>query len=167
MKNRKVICFHSPGEENDFLSNWYMSTFIIDGIKYSSMEQYMMHKKAMLFDDHITAAKILNTTDFAKIKQLGREVKNFDETIWIGMRQIIVYRGLYAKFTQDNDLKNRLLTTGDALLAECAVKDTIWGIGLSMTDERRLDYKQWKGLNLLGFSLMQVRKELAMQKIES
>jgi predicted NAD-dependent protein-ADP-ribosyltransferase YbiA (DUF1768 family) len=36
-----VVCFHSPDEENGYLSNWYMSNFIVNGIDYSSMEQLM------------------------------------------------------------------------------------------------------------------------------
>lgn len=46
-------------------------------------------------------------------------------------------------------------------MAECAVQDKIWGIGLSMKDDRRYDMKEWQGQNLLGFSLMYVRRELA------
>lgn len=85
------------------------------------------------------------------------KVSGYDDHIWNGMRQIIVYEGLLAKFSQNKGLKENLLDTGDSVLAECAVKDCIWGIGLSMNDPRRLDQKQWKGQNLLGYSLMLVR----------
>ena len=37
-----IICFHNPDEENGYLSNGYMSYFKVDGIEFSSMEQYMM-----------------------------------------------------------------------------------------------------------------------------
>ena len=50
------------------------------------------------------------------------------------------------------------MATGDAMLAECAVQDHIWGIGLSMKDERRFDVSEWRGQNLLGYALMEVRK---------
>lgn len=43
------------------------------------MEQYMMYKKAMYFQDNDTAKKILETDDVAKIKSLGRIVKNYDD----------------------------------------------------------------------------------------
>lgn len=45
----------------------------------------------------------------------------------------------------------------------CAVKDRIWGIGLSMKDSDRLDQTKWQGQNLLGFTLMRVRDELAAE----
>ena len=77
-----------------------------------------------------------------------------------GVRQIIVYNGLLEKFSQNSDLRKALIDTNDSILAECAVKDRIWGIGLSMTDNARFDMGKWKGQNLLGFTLMQVRSEL-------
>ena len=64
------------------------------------------------------------------------------------MRQVIVYEGLVAKFSQNEDLKKRLLETGNDVLAECAVKDRIWGIGLSMNDPDRHDMLKWRGQNL-------------------
>ena len=104
----------------------------------------------------------------AEIKALGRNVSNYDDTVWSGVRQIIIYRGLLEKFRQNKELEHQLLETGDAVLAECAVKDRIWGIGLNMRDNDRLDIKKWKGQNLLGFALMEVRKYLVkeLMKIE-
>lgn len=117
----------------------------------------MMCQKAKCFRDEVIAKQILEINDVAEIKSLGRKVLGYDDHIWSGMRQIIVYEGLLAKFLQNKRLKENLLNTGDSVLAECAVKDCIWGIGLSMNDPRRLDQKQWKGQNLLGYSLMLVR----------
>lgn len=154
---RKVICFHNPDEINGYLSNWYLSDFEINNIKYTSMEQYMMYQKAILFNDNEIAQQILETTNVGKIKALGRAVKNYDEIIWNGMRQVIVYDGLIEKFSQNKELKNQLLATDEDILAECAVQDKIWGIGLSMKDEKRFDMDKWQGQNLLGFSLMRVR----------
>lgn len=152
-----VICFHNPNESNGFLSNWYLSNFTLNGIVYTSMEQYMMYMKAITFDDKVTAAKVLNTMDVATIKALGRQVRNYNDSIWAGMRQIIVYEGLKAKFSQNSTLREMLLNTGSSILAECAVKDKIWGIGLSMSDPNRFNITNWRGSNLLGYSLMLVR----------
>lgn len=156
----KVIGFHNPEEEYGFLSNWYLSEFCLGGITFSSMEQYMMYQKAVLFNDMKIAGKILETSDVAEIKALGRAVAQYVESVWAGRRQIIVYRGLTEKFRQNPDLRNRLVATGEAVLAECAVKDRIWGIGLSMKDRRRFDMSEWQGQNLLGYALMEVRSEI-------
>ena len=155
-----IVCFHKPDEENGYLSNWYPATFTLNGISFTSVEQYMMYQKAVAFDDKEIAKQILATEDVAKIKTLGRKVKNYDDNYWNGIRQIVVYRGLYAKFAQNKELKEQLINTGDAILAECAVKDTIWGIGLSMRSRDRLDRSKWKGQGLLGYTLMMVREEL-------
>ena len=155
-----IICFHAPDEEYGFLSNWYMSRFELDGVSYTSMEQYMMHQKAITFDDTDIAKEILETDDVSKVKALGRAVHNYNDTIWNGVRQIIVYKGLLAKFSQNEDLKEKLLSTGNHILAEAARTDSVWGIGISIKDNARFDMNKWRGKNLLGFALMQVRKEL-------
>lgn len=155
-----IIGFHNPDEPYGFLSNWYRSEFSVDGIKFTSMEQYMMYKKAILFEDAEIASQILKTDDVVLIKELGRKVSNYNDTVWNGMRQVVVYKGLLEKFRQNDDLKKSLLDTGDNMLAECAVKDCVWGIGLSMTDNNKNDINAWRGQNLLGFSLMLVRDEL-------
>ncbi len=157
---RDIICFHNPDESNGYLSNWFLSDMVIDGIKFSSMEQYMMYQKAKTFHDMDTAEQILKTANAGKIKSLGRSVKNYNDTIWNGVRQIVVYQGLYQKFKQNDTLLKKLLQTNNAILAECAVQDKIWGIGLSMTNEARFDMQRWKGQNLLGFALMMVREAL-------
>ena len=156
----KIICFHNLDEENAYLSNWYPSDFTVNGINFSSMEQYMMYQKALCFRDEKIAAEILKTDDVGRIKELGRQVSNYNESRWNGMRQILVYEGLLAKFAQNEELKAQLKSTGDAILAECAVKDRIWGIGLSMKDPDRLDVKKWHGTNLLGYALMIVRERV-------
>lgn len=156
----EMICFHNPDEENGYLSNWYLSEFSADGEKFSSMEQFMMYQKAKYFKDEEVARQILATEDAAQIKKLGRQVSGYNENYWNGIRQIVVYKGLRAKFTQNQEMKERLKDTGDALLVECAVKDKIWGVGLSMKDPDRFERETWRGENLLGYTLMMVREEL-------
>ena len=155
-----ILCFHNPDEENGYLSNWYMSQFDVNGIGFSSMEQYMMSKKAVCFRDDVIAEKILETDEVGSIKELGRMVAGYNENYWNGIRQIVVYEGLIAKFSQNDKLREGLLHTNDQILAECAVKDRIWGIGLSMKDPDRMDLSKWRGQNLLGYTLMMIRDRL-------
>jgi hypothetical protein len=158
--HQSVICFHNPNEENAFLSNWYHSEFTINNITFSSMEQYMMYSKARLFNDIAIANEILNTDDFKTIKELGRKVHDFNEETWNTNKQQIIYKGLHEKFSQNSELKTKLKGTENKILAECAVQDKIWGIGLSMKDENRFYPVRWKGQGLLGRLLMKVREDI-------
>lgn len=117
---------------------------------------YDVSKSSLLKDEEI-AEKILATTDVAVIKALGRQVKGYNDGYWNGVRQLLVYEGLKEKFTQNENLKKLLLDTEDSILAEGAVNDRIWGIGLSMKDSNRLESEKWRGQNLLGYAMMMVR----------
>lgn len=152
--------FFKPYDKNGYLSNWYNIKFTVDNVEFSSAEQYMMYSKAMLFGDRFTANKILNTSDNARIKQLGREVKPFNPKIWDSKCQEIMVRGLYEKFNQNIKIKEQLLSTGDTVLAECSPYDRIWGIGLSLDDSKRFYTEHWLGKNYLGNVLMEVREKL-------
>ena len=88
-----VVCFHNPSEENGYLSNWYPCRFTVEGVDFSSMEQYMMYKKAVYFGDKAVAAKILATDDVAELKALGRLVAHYSERYWNGIRQIVFLQG--------------------------------------------------------------------------
>ena len=159
-----VIGFYGI-HENQYgcFSNWYSSPFTFRGIKFDSGEQFMMYQKAVTFNDARIAQQILATNSPAEIKRLGRKVSGFDEQIWEGRRQIIVYSGLLEKFRQNSHLKQLLLSTGNSIIAECSPTDTVWGIGLALSDSRINDMKQWKGRNLLGFILMEVRSTLSLE----
>ncbi|MGG5508270.1 MULTISPECIES: NADAR family protein [unclassified Myroides] len=142
------------------LSQWYGSKFSMDGIEFNSMEQWMMYSKAILFKDFDTAKKILEEDNPSIQRKLGRQVKFFKDDIWIEHRESIIYQGNYAKFNQNEELKRYLLNTENAYLAEASPTDLIWGIGYGITDEERLFPEKWRGENLLGKILMQVREDL-------
>ncbi len=145
-------------------SQWIPSKFTINNIKYSHAEQYMMHQKALLFGDNLTAKKILEATDPKEQKRLGRQVKGYDEKIWRENRERIVYDGNYAKFTQNKQSYNKLMNTGNKLLVEASPVDRIWGIGLAEDNPLAKDENTWQGLNLLGKILTKLREDLKKEK---
>lgn len=145
-------------------SQWAKSTFKdVNGEQFTSCEQYMMYKKAELFNDKDTAIKILATNDVKKIKQLGREVQNFNNDVWDAEKLKIVISGNVYKFTQNESLKAELLKHKGKTFVEASPQDIIWGIGLHYDDDAVLDPKQWKGQNLLGIALTKVRNVLEKQ----
>lgn len=156
-----IIFYGHRGNRNgtasrNCLSNFYLSDFSIDSETFICNEQWMMYSKAILFNDEETAKKILSSTEQKEIKHLGREVKNFDPILWNKYKIGIVYKGAYAKFSQNPVLKEYLLNTGDSVLVEGSPSDCIWGIGLRYS----LNPLEWRGENLLGFTLMEVRDAL-------
>lgn len=134
--------------------------FPLDVQEYSSAEQFMMYHKAMIFLDREIALQIMKTDDVRKIKELGRQVKNYDENVWQYFRSDVVYTGNKAKFTQNDKLKQALFATKGATLVEAAPNDNIWGIGLADDDPRALKRESWLGKNLLGEILTRIRVEL-------
>ena len=155
-----VIRFYEPEGENGYLSNWYLSDFQYAGRKYHSMEQYMMFQKALTFGDLEIADRIMASQSLPEIKKLGRSVAHYNDVLWKTIRVQIMRRGIRAKFQQNPELLYNLMSTGSALLAECATRDLVWGIGLDIDDSRSNDPKEWKGRNLLGRTLMRVREDL-------
>ena len=100
-----VICFHNPDEENGYLSNWYLSHFTVNGIDFFVNGAVYDVSEACRFHDEEIVNDILHTDNVAEIKKLGRKVHGYDENVWNGIRQIIVYEGLKAKFSQNTELK--------------------------------------------------------------
>jgi ribA/ribD-fused uncharacterized protein len=132
----------------------------VSGSVYPTAEHFMMAGKAELFGDGETAARIRAAGHPKQAKELGRQVRSFDEGTWAAARFDLVVRGNAAKFGQHPELAAFLLGTGDRVLVEASPLDRVWGIGLAAGDARAGDASAWRGLNLLGFALMAVRQQL-------
>lgn len=155
---------HQPSKDGTItktcFSQWWMSSFKVDEIEYKSAEHFMMAKKAALFGDFEIRNQIIKANSPADVKKLGREVKNYNDAIWLESRYEIVKTGNFYKFSQNPELKKFLLSTDEKVLVEASPVDAIWGIGLASDHKNANNPKEWKGLNLLGFALMEVRDEL-------
>ena len=158
---KKVVYFHKPEEPNGFLSNWYRSDFELDGMKFTSAEQYIMYRKCMAFGDTVRAKAVMATDDTAEQQSIARGVSGYNNQVWNGIRQPVAMRALAAKFGQNEELGRALSATGNAYLVECAGSDRIWACGLRLDDPARRDIRNWKGTNILGFALMEVRGMLS------
>ncbi|GIH94162.1 hypothetical protein Psi01_47920 [Planobispora siamensis] len=150
----------SGGAGAGCLSQWWPADFTVDGTVYRTAEHFMMAGKARLFGDEETAAQIVAAGHPKEAKDLGRRVRGFDDEIWRAARFDLVVRGNLAKFGQNPELGEFLLGTGERVLVEASPLDRIWGIGLAADDERAGRPELWRGLNLLGFALMEVRRAL-------
>lgn len=155
---------HQPSRDGSVgkgcLSQWWPAAFELDGRTFATAEHYMMWRKAMLFDDEATAAQILAAGHPKQAKDLGRGIVRFDESRWVEHRYQIVVDGNLGKFSQNPDLREFLLGTGDRVLVEASPLDAVWGIGLAADDPRAEDPASWLGRNLLGLALAEVRTAL-------
>ncbi|WP_298610121.1 NADAR family protein [uncultured Thiothrix sp.] len=142
------------------LSQWFPASFMLDELHYPSAEHYMMAQKARLFSDEETFAAILASASPQAAKQLGRQVKNFDEERWQQYCFDYVVRGNLGKFSQNLALREFLLNTGEQVIVEASPYDRIWGIGMEANNPNANHPEHWRGQNLLGFALMQVRTQL-------
>lgn len=159
------VCFwgHSVPKDGSIgktcFSQWYPAAFEVEGNCYPTAEHWMMAAKARLFGDDEMLAQILGAPDPRSAKALGRKVRNFDDKVWKTNARRLVTEGNVYKFSQNNDLRLFLKSTGDAVLVEASPRDCIWGIGLGQDNPRALDPVTWRGQNLLGFALMDVREK--------
>ncbi|MFG2992159.1 NADAR family protein [Streptomyces sp. NPDC048257] len=142
------------------LSQWWPADFTVGDVRYATAEHWMMAGKARLFGDAGAERAALEAKSPAAAKKVGRLVRGFDDAIWKRERFALVVEGSVHKFGSDPALRGYLLGTGNRVLVEASPMDRIWGIGLAADDERALDPARWRGLNLLGFALMEAREQL-------
>lgn len=148
-----------------YLSNWFSCSFSDSNYTYKTSESYLMAHKALLFGDNQAANKIINSSDPKVQKAIGRTVKGFDDAVWNLNKFDIMIAGLSLKFSQNNELKLKLLATCDKILVEGSPYDRIWGVGLKWDNPLILDEKNWLGENLLGKALMVVRSKLKEENV--
>lgn len=145
------------------LSQWYPAGFSLDGIHYPTAEHYMMAGKARTFADQEALQRVLQAATPNAVKAVGRSIRGFDEARWVEVREAIVVAGNLAKFVQNPELGAWLLSTTGQVLVEASPVDAIWGIGLAEDHADARQPANWRGPNLLGFALMQVREQLLAQ----
>ncbi|MDZ4785170.1 MAG: NADAR family protein, partial [bacterium] len=145
--------------EIELYSNFHRCEFTDPNIGrvFQSTEQAFMFYKADFFRDSAIAATLLNTQEPSQAKVFGRQIRNYNDSSWDIMRYAYMVYVNYLKFSQNPAFKKQLLETGERVLAEASPSDLIWGIGLLQADDNILDESMWKGHNLLGKSLMEVR----------
>jgi len=142
------------------LSQWWHSPFYYSGIEFNCAEQFMMYQKAVLMNDTDTAAAIMKTDDPKEQQRLGRIIRNFDSNLWDKVKYQMVYLGNFLKFYQNPELREILFKTNGKLLVEVNPNDSVWVIALAIDNPDRLDSNKWKGENMLGRVLTNVRTDL-------
>lgn len=154
------VLFQKPEEDNGYLSNNYPSEFVAYGQTFTSMLQYMTYRKALAFGAEDKGRQVLRLNDPTRISKICASLSKIPNLFWDGQKQIIAYHGLIAKFKQNEAICHHLLATGSAVIVACFPDDPVWGIGLPRNDAESHAMENWRGQNLLGFTLMQARNAI-------
>lgn len=183
MRNKDVIEAYDRGDKLDFIffwghtnrsnsvnktcfSQWYTDSgdFSDRDFEYQSCEHYMMLGKLFAMnDDDLNdplVDEILECPTTKGVKAIGRKIPNFVSKKWDDVKFDVVVQGNFLKFSQDEELEEFLLSTGNKILVEASPFDNIWGIGLDSKAPNVENPHTWKGENLLGYALMEVRDKL-------
>lgn len=140
-------------------SNFYKTKVFFDGLEFKNSESAYMYAKATFFDDYEQALAIFNSKSAYDAKTLGRKVKGFNEKDWYDVSYDIMYNINVSKYRNSSYLADVLLDTNEKLIVE-GREDNIWGVGISLYDNRILNQSLWTGENRLGKILMQIREDL-------
>jgi len=156
----EIVHFFSKEPENKEFSNMYETKFVLDGVNYTSAEQAYQAVKAKTFGDEVHFAKILKSKSAQSAKSFGTKIVGYVEETWDGKKDEVMKTILRAKFTQNLDLRKKLLETEGKVLANSDSRDKYWGTGTSASTAMAKDPTKWKGENKLGALLSDLRAEL-------
>ena len=140
------------------LCNTRYSKFTVADTEYNSMEQYMYAQKAKVAEDQEAYQRIMKTDVPMRVRSV--QIRKLNEDTWKQSVHKILKDGLKAKFYQNKNCRTYLLKTGDSKLAYCDISDLILGTGVARFSELANDESKWLGQNLLGESLMKLRKKI-------
>lgn len=159
-----AVQFYDPKKENGWASNFYRrAPFTVDGVYYPTSEHYFQAHK---FDDRFFSELVAEQSTPGKAAFLGRQkttgrfpwqkelieaINEYPVTIrpdWEHVKDQVMYDALCAKFTQNEDVRHKLLETTGRLV-EHTPRDSYWGDG-----------GDGSGKNMLGKLLVRLRDNL-------
>ena len=167
---KKAVGSKSQGDFTAFfgmdcpLSNFYPSSFTVNGVNFNCSEQYYYFRKAQQYRDYDSMVEILAEHDPVQIKRIGRSVHGADgEWSESSEARDVMYTGLLSKFKQNSYLAQVLESTGEDTLVEANPHDSVWGIGLGLDNPNVFNQREWKGNNQMGDILMAVRHTIRLE----
>ena len=143
----KIIMFYRSSGDYGFMSNLYRREIKFENRLFRSSEDAYQFGKPL---DCMTAEWLISAPKPHLCAMAAHGLMAFDiRPDWQAIKVDRMRDVLRAKFNQHEDLKQRLIDTGDVVLIEDSKTDNFWGVGRYM-----------RGQNKLGELLMQVRDEL-------
>jgi ribA/ribD-fused uncharacterized protein len=155
-----ILFFFSKEPENKEFSSFYDTTFKLDDVEYKNAEQAFQAIRAKTFGDDESFKKILKSKSAQSAKSFGNKIEKFDEEVWNAQRDNVMRSILRAKFSQNPTIRKQLLDSGNGMIANADPRENYWGIGTSAGTSIAKNPAKWKGKNMMGKLLMELRDEL-------
>ena len=137
-----VINFYSVSDEFGCFSNFAPYPISLGGKAWPTSEQYFQGQK---FEDEQHREAIRKAKSPMIAARMGRDRKKRLRRDWESVKVSIMTEAVRAKFTQHEDIRAMLLSTGEAKLVEHTENDSYWGDG-----------GDGSGKNMLGQILMRI-----------
>src|SRR5262249_50711082 len=141
-----VVNFYNVSDDFGQFSNFAPFPIDLDGQRWPTSEHYFQAQK---FEDDAYRQKIRKVSSPMQAARLGRDRKQKLRREWESVKVGVMRRAVLAKFTQHEELRTQLLSTGEARIVEHTENDDYWGDG-----------GDGSGKNMLGRILMEVREQL-------
>ena len=122
--------------------------------------------KAALFQDVVAYRALLlgsrgrASPSPAECKRIGRSVRGFRQGIWDRVILSVAYAVVNAKYWGYGGFLDFLPSTSGHIIVEASPRDSVWAAGLTEDDPLIADPRQWRGANVLGWALMELRERL-------
>jgi hypothetical protein len=142
----KEIKFYEAEDAYGYFSNFALYAIRLKGKTWLTSEHYYQAQKVAETD---WEEKIRLCTTPKEAFDMTRLPEFPERADWTAIKDEVMYEAVYAKFTQHDALRSKLLDTGEAVLIENSPVDYYWGCGSDGT-----------GKNMLGRTLMSIRKVL-------
>ena len=156
-ENEEMVCFKG---ENATFSNFNKDfPIVVDGKTFKCNEQYIVYRKAEMFNDEEAAEQVMGMTDPRKMKQLGHNIRHYNHKVWQENCVEVITHCNEVKYTTHENAMKALLATKGKKIAE-ATQSKEWGVGISLDNEDCLNYSRWTGQNKMGVILMEIRDKV-------
>ena len=145
-----IINFYSTSDDYGDFSNFAAWPIKVDGKTWPTSEHYFQAQK---FLDEKYREEIRRVSSPMVAARMGRDRSKPLRKNWESVKEQVMRKALRAKFEQHPELRALLLATAPAKLVEHTENDAYWGDG-----------GNGKGKNRLGYLLMELRAQLAIEK---
>lgn len=145
-----TILFYGAENEHGYMSNFADYPIKLDGKVWPTTEHYFQAMK-FVGTEHVEVIRAAKSPNRAAT--LGRSRKRPLRSDWESVKDDVMRKAVWAKFTQHEAIANELLATGEAKLVENTTRDTYWGCG-----------SNGRGRNMLGIILVETRAKLRALK---